>query len=258
MKIFGRMCMTLVLTAVLAIGTVCLIGCDGKDNPSNGGDNNGGNNTGGNNTGGNNTGGNSTGSKSDTLSYGGQKYKTVKIGKQTWMAENLNYSTSSGSTCYNNLQENCTKYGKLYDWETAKTVCPAGWHLPSRREWGDLAIAVDGTGEYGVGGEAGYNLKSKDGWYQSGDGADGFGFSALPGGYYYSYPKNLYYDNGTLWTTIIAWDYGSIGYNGYWWTATEFSSVDAYIRRMDYNGGFVIEENMAKSRYYSVRCIKNN
>jgi uncharacterized protein (TIGR02145 family) len=235
------------LTAVLAIGTICLMGCDGKDNPSSGGDN----------TGGNNTGGNTTGSKSDTLSYGGQKYKTVKIGKQTWMAENLNYSTSSGSTCYDNLQENCTRYGKLYTWETAKTVCPAGWHLPSRREWGDLAIAVDGTGEYGTGGEAGYNLKSKDGWYQSGDGADGFGFSALPGGYLYSYIE-LYYDSysGTY-TRFTRWAYGSRGNNGYWWTATEFSNDDAYLRRMDYNGGFVVEENKSKGHNCSVRCVKN-
>jgi uncharacterized protein (TIGR02145 family) len=248
MKRFGRVIGAVALTVLLAVG---LTGCDG-DNETGGG----GNNTGGNNTGGNNT----TDSKSDTLSYGGQKYKTVKIGKQTWMAENLNYSTSSGSSCYSGLQENCTKYGKLYTWETAKTVCPAGWHLPSRREWGDLAIAVDGTGEYGVGGEAGYNLKSNDGWYQSGDGADGFGFSALPGGYYYSYPDSYTTFDGRNYITTYytSWAYGSIGYNGYWWMATEFSSSDAYLRRMDYNGGFVIEDHLGKDHSCSVRCIKNN
>jgi uncharacterized protein (TIGR02145 family) len=119
-----------------------------------------------------------------------------------------------------------------------------------------LAIAVDGTGEYGVGGEAGYNLKSKDGWYQSGDGADGFGFSALPGGYYYSYTNSRW--NGERIVDETLWNYSSIGANGYWWMATEFSSSDAYLRRMDYNGGFVIEDHKGKDHSCSVRCIKND
>jgi uncharacterized protein (TIGR02145 family) len=64
----------------------------------------------------------------------GKKYKIVTIGTQTWMAENLNYNANS-SVCYDNKLENCQKYGRLYNWETARLVCPIGWHLPTKAEW---------------------------------------------------------------------------------------------------------------------------
>jgi len=73
----------------------------------------------------------------------GKVYRTVKIGNQVWMAENLNYD-APGSKCYNNNPANAEKYGRLYDWETAKKVCPAGWHLPSNDEWKVLVDFVGG------------------------------------------------------------------------------------------------------------------
>jgi uncharacterized protein (TIGR02145 family) len=113
-------------------------------------------------------------------SRNGKTYKTVKIGTQTWFAENLDYSdksyADSDSKCYGNKPENCKKYGRIYNWETAMEACPNGWHLPTREEWDALA-------DFAGGGEiADKKLKSKSGWINNGNGTDNYGFSALPGG----------------------------------------------------------------------------
>jgi len=124
----------------------------------------------------------------------GKVYKTVKIGNQVWMAENLNYD-ASGSKCYNNDPANAEKYGRLYDWETAKKVCPAGWHLPSEEEW---EILIDFVGGAEI---AGTKLKAKFGWNDF-NGTDDFGFSALPGG-------------------RMSYGFCEVGYSGFWWSASE-------------------------------------
>ena len=106
----------------------------------------------------------------------GKTYKTVVIGKQTWMAENLNFETRF-SYCYENKDENCAKYGRLYTWDAAMEACPSGWGLPSLEEFQALVAAVGG---YPVAGKA---LKSTEGWKDGGNGTDEYGFSALPAGY---------------------------------------------------------------------------
>lgn len=110
----------------------------------------------------------------------GRTYKTVKIGNQEWMAENLNYR-SPYSYCYDRDTTNCTKYGRFYGWKSSQDVCPAGWHLPDKHEWQDL-INVAGGDKI-----AGKALKSKNGWDEykesSGNGTDDYGFSVLPTGF---------------------------------------------------------------------------
>jgi uncharacterized protein (TIGR02145 family) len=165
-------------------------------------------------------------------------YKYVTIIDKRWMAENLNYNTTS-SWCYENSPDNCAKYGRLYDWSTARTVCPIGWHLPTNREWGDLAIAAGGTGTYGTGGTAGKALKSTSGWRgTNGNGTDTYGFNALPGG---------------IRITDGSFDYA--GSYGLWWTATASGGGRAYPRYMRYDNDNVGENEYGVGYGLSVRCV---
>jgi len=168
-----------------------------------------------------------------TDSRDGKKYKMVKIGNQTWMAENLNYN-ASGSKCYKNNESNCQKYGRLYNWSTAKSACPSGWHLPSGDELNTLANFAGG---YDVAGE---KLKATSGWDKNGNGTDDYGFSALPGGGSGS--------NG---------DFASPGDIGYWWSVSEGNNRLAYNLRILYEYESLFKDVSDKSYLFSVRCIKD-
>jgi uncharacterized protein (TIGR02145 family) len=193
----------------------------------------------------------------------GKTYSAVTIGEQTWMAENLNYGTSSGSWCSEGTAKGCAKYGRLYDWATAmdekayfndhvwggsdvnyKGVCPAGWHLPSCAEWGTLAKYAGGTDDYGARGTAGKKLKSTSGWNNyygvSGNGTDEFGFCALPGG-----------DRST------GGRFNDVGSNGYWWSATQGSAGYACGRDMGYDYDRVDVSDYNKGLGFSVRCVRD-
>jgi uncharacterized protein (TIGR02145 family) len=215
-------------------------------------------------------------SSSGTSSPNGSKgndianYKTKKIGEQTWMAENLDYAVE-GSKCYNNLESNCVKYGRLYDWATAmalssscnsdicssliqtkhKGVCPSGWHIPSNAEWDQLYRFADGTSGTSSPYEstsAGKHLKEKDGWNYCGPSGSGksyscedtYGFTALPGGGGYS-----------------GGSFGSVGDSGHWWTASEGNSSNAYYRSMYYNYERTYWGNDDKYYLFSVRCLQD-
>ena len=168
-----------------------------------------------------------------------QVYKTVVIGNQTWMAENLNYYIE-GSVCYNFYKKNCEKYGRLYKWEMAKEACPAGWHLPSDEEWTEL--------ENFVGDSSATKLKAASGWSfndfdnAQGNGTDNYGFSALPAG-----PGG---PNGDF-------NYG--GHVANWWSSTSYGyyEKDFYYRSMNYK-----DANMYRSIVWSVpmsvRCVKDS
>lgn len=105
----------------------------------------------------------------------GQFYRIVTIGSQTWMAQNLNYDDGNG-ICYDNKDDNCVKYGRLYGANT--TICPTGWHLPTIDEWNVLFKYVGGSSVVGQ------KLKSTTDWNDSGNGFDNYRFSALPAGNY--------------------------------------------------------------------------
>jgi uncharacterized protein (TIGR02145 family) len=167
----------------------------------------------------------------------GKVYKIVKIGKQVWMAENLAYKSSRGNYwAYGNDQSNVTKYGYLYDWETALSACPPGWHLPTNEEWTAL---IDYLGGIAI---AGGKLKATGNtWNNPNKGATNItGFTALPGG-------RFGFDR--------AYDY--IGEDGYWWSATEGNISCAWNWFMTYRLGYVSRYNSEKGLGFSVRCLRD-
>ena len=165
----------------------------------------------------------------------GQAYRTVTIGTQTWMAENLNYKTAN-SFCYEDKASNCEKYGRLYLWDAALKACPEGWHLPTKAEFETLFTAV---GDSSV---AGKMLKSTSGWTaQIGfTNEDAFGFSALPAGYRYFNGEYFIEGSGTLFWNSTE-DYGSFAY----YVGIDFNDDSALLLAGDKDNGF------------SVRCLKD-
>jgi len=168
-----------------------------------------------------------------TDSRDGKSYKTVKLGNQTWMAENLDYN-ANGSKCYKNQESNCQKYGRLYNWGTAKSACPSGWHLPSKDEWQALVNLAEISGD-----GAGNVLKSFSDWNDGGNGDDAVGFSALPGGYGSS-----------------GGSFNNVGYGGYWWGSSESNAFNAYYRFMVYYNEDAYKDYEVKSYLFSVRCVQ--
>jgi len=188
----------------------------------------------------------------DSVWYEGEWYRTVVIDTQTWFQRNLNFVVA-GSKCGNTgslTDDNtsiCETYGRLYDWETAKTVCPTGWHLPSNEEWSKLYRYVDGmsgTDTSYTSRSAGKYLKATSGWNTASNSyifnLDTYGFAALPGGF------------------GASGKFGSVGTNGYWWSSyIEYSSTNAYARSMSFNSDGAEANNRDKTDMLSVRCIKN-
>ena len=169
----------------------------------------------------------------------GNIYETVEIGDQVWFAENLRTSEHSEgeSWCYNDEDENCEIYGRLYNWEAAIVACPSGWLLPSDEDWQELE-------EYAGGEEvAGANLKSTDFWQSKDEalgGLDGYDFSVLPGG---QYVDGYFYD---------------LDKSSFFWTSTEQDVGPVWSRTFLSRSDEIIRSTFSTEHAFSVRCIKDD
>ena len=203
--------------------------------------------------------------------YDGNVYKTIIIGNQEWMAENLKAThyadgtpilhvtgdatwgalpdndadTASAYCWYNDSIEYKDQYGALYTYAAATNgdnsgsdvqgVCPTGWRLPSDADWDTLVDAVGGSSV------AGDILKATSGWNDDGNGTDDIGFAALPCG------RRDHRDGWFIYA----------GSHGYWWSATEDSDTYARARSMNSSSTQVNSTYYHKSYGYSVRCVRD-
>lgn len=194
----------------------------------------------------------------------GNTYKTVTIGTQTWMAENLNVSKyndgtsipnvtdslqwsklTTGAWCnYNNIDSLGKIYGKLYNWYAVssttngnKNVCPSGWHVPTDSEWTVLASYLGGENIAG-------GLMKEIGlskWDTPNvDATNTSKFTAIPGGYKF--------ENG---------NFLNIKKYGYWWSSTESDTYDSfnYILREEISD--LDRDDINKKNGFSIRCLKD-
>jgi len=189
----------------------------------------------------------------------GNTYKTVTIGTQTWMAENLKVTKyndgiaipnvtdntawselTTGALCdYDNTPSNSETYGKLYNWHAVNTgkLCPTGWHVPSDAEWTELTDYLGGTSD------AGGKLKETGTTHWNSPNTsttNETGFTALPGGY-------RHYGGA----------FNGIGGYGTWWSATEDDTNDAWTRLMYYTNSNVLRFSDNKELGLSVRCLRD-
>ncbi len=217
-----------------------------------------------------------------TDSRDGQVYKTVKIGDQVWMAENLNFAytsvpykyeddaSDSTSWCYDNDPANCTKYGRLYTWAAAmdsaglistanKTkcgygttctpnlihqgVCPGGWHIPTVAEWKELFVNVGGTC-----GDEEYACTNSGAILKSSSGWYDSGNGSDDFGFSVI-PSGWYEVNSSINV--------SLGNIAYYWTAMEYDSSRAYSWYFIFSQSNVKQDGDEKKTGLSVRCLKD-
>jgi uncharacterized protein (TIGR02145 family) len=197
--------------------------------------------------------------KDTVVDVDGNVYHTIKIGKQTWMVENLKTTKFNDSTSipnemnpgfwgklktpawcwYNNTESNKDAYGAFYNAYAILTgkLCPKGWHVPTKAEWFTLIKYLGGetvaAGKMKETGTVHWITPNRDGSNTS-------GFTALPGG--------LRTDDGT---------FNYMGYFGYWWSAPEKDADVAWTCSIDCYGGEITSGDSFLMMGYSVRCIKD-
>jgi len=179
----------------------------------------------------------------------GNTYKAVRIGNQIWMAENLRFKTDD-SWVYEDRRELEKSYGRLYNWYDAmnptdkncRDICPPGWHIPSDAEWKTLEITLgmsqkEADGYIGRGDDEGKKMKSTNDWTNNVNVTNSSGFNALPGG------QN------------INANYFGHGWVGKWWSASEKSAKEAWIRSLYIDDDRIYREHFTKKYGISVRCV---
>ena len=190
----------------------------------------------------------------------GTVYKSVQIGKQWWMVENLKFPQGE-AVCYKKDSINCEKYGRLYSWDEAEKACPPGWHLPQVSE---VEILLKNAG--GVQDEekkflwhnAGYFLKAKTGWQDydegvSGNGFDVLGFSAIAAGRFTDDFFGFYWLNVGAWF-IVSRKNAPCRFN---MLLMGFDSGDATLFCQSEDSGNEKLLGEIESSRYSVRCVKD-
>jgi len=199
----------------------------------------------------------------------GNIYKTIEIGSQTWMAENLKttkYNDNkdipnvTGNSAWSNLTtpaynwydndeaKNKPLYGALYNWFTVNTgkLCPTGWHVPTDTEFKTLetylgmsVAQADGISWRGT--DQGTQLKNSSGWKAGENGTNISGFSALPGGYRFQ-QDGAFNNKGEL---------------SYWWSSNESGPTKGYYRRLDGSNAGAYRESAIKTAGKYIRCVKD-
>ena len=211
----------------------------------------------------------------------GNVYKTVKLGNQVWMAENLRTTRyadgtpiplgteGSSTTAYRYYPDdnsaNVADYGYLYNWAAVMNgaasseanpsgvqgICPDGWHVPSDAEWTELTNYVKSQSQYVCGdytGNIAKALASEEGWNSSGDNCDvGYNPIANNATGFSARPAGFY----------IGYYY-YFGFNANFWSATQNDSRSAYGRGLFYVYADVYRTNFITKNYgYAVRCVRN-
>ncbi len=206
----------------------------------------------------------------------GNQYKTVTIGTQTWMAENLrttqfrngdNIVTTSPPTLnitsestpiyqwvYNGNDSNLTAYGRLYTWYAAtdgRGLCPTGWHLPTDDEWTVLQTYMIANG-FNFDGSTDLNKIAKalsvdSLWFTSASiGAIGFEMNTNNSSKFSAPPGGFRYDDGAFYYK---------GSEGHFWSATDFGTQYPKARQLFYDFSNLINESKYKKYGLSVRCV---
>jgi uncharacterized protein (TIGR02145 family) len=212
--------------------------------------------------------------KAQVTAQDGRTYKTIKIGNQEWMAENLNVSTyrngdsiphmqekgkkmtfkmnvgwltaNKGAWCYYETENGIdTTYGKLYNWfvvNDSRELAPKGWHVPTSEDWKQLGEALGGKDS------AGSKMKSTYGWEENGNGTNESGFEGFPGGLRGGEEGGKFFGKGLV---------------SYWWTSTRVVGAFAYYCWLSYSSNtFNYKHNMSNNNAkgfigLSVRCVKD-